>query len=451
MDWLTKLDLNKKIGISYTIIYAVVFAILPDEYKIPWCFTIIPAIFYFSTKLVSILPVLFCVGIILPFFKAKEYLTYILQYDIFILLSLFFAYRFYYSFSEIDEKFLPGIKRLKNQLDLAIKNKEELKNKRDKMKSNLEKITELFRLCKEIAEHLDIKDMMSEFSRIIISERKVKSFCFFQIDEKNSIDTQTLFFSNIDETSIWLEIIKTRQDLFHSKEPTKFVNLKYFPFDVIVFYPVYLELLLGYFMFRIDMTAEKESMEELMPFLVQISLALKRSKLYLEVEKMSRRDGLTGLYLRRYFLERFDEELVRAKRYNNRFAIFMVDIDYFKKVNDTYGHSVGDFVLEKLADKLVENVHKGDLIARYGGEEFIIYLPHTSRKEALLIAEQIRSSVESENFVLGDKCVNITISIGVAYYPENGLTKEEIISASDKALYLAKQLGRNRVTEFKQL
>jgi len=451
MDRFIKLDLNKKIGILYLIIFSVIFAVLPSEYSIPWSFTIILAIFYFSISWVSILPVLFCIGIILPFFKTKGYLVYILQYDIFVLLSLFFAYRFYYSFSEIDEKHLPDIKRLQSQLDSASKNKEELKNKRDKLKLDLEKITELFRLCKEIVEHLDMREMMNDFSRIVTSDGKIKSFCFFQLDEKNNIDTQTIFFSNIDETSMWLEIIKMRQDIFNSKELIRFVNLKYFPFDVIVFYPVYLESPLGYFMFRVDMATEKESIDELMPFLVQISLALKRSKLYLEVEKMSRRDGLTGLYLRRYFLERFDEELVRAKRYNNRFAIFMIDIDHFKKVNDTYGHSVGDFVLEKLADKLVENVNKGDLIARYGGEEFIIYLPHTSRKEALSVAEQIRSSVESENFIIDDKCVNITISIGVAYYPENGLTKEEIMSASDKALYLAKQSGRNRVKEYKSL
>ncbi len=166
-----------------------------------------------------------------------------------------------------------------------------------------------------------------------------------------------------------------------------------------------------------------------------------------ELEQLLDRDYLTGLYNRRFFMERFVEELAWSKRYHEPLSVFMLDIDYFKKVNDTYGHECGDEILKQIAKTLTSSLRTEDIVARYGGEEFIVLLSNTNADGAITAAEKLRSAVEQRDFCYTDIHLRLTISIGVttAYDRGGELSIDDIIGRADNALYAAKKGSRNRV------
>ncbi|MEA3442929.1 MAG: diguanylate cyclase [Chloroflexota bacterium] len=164
-----------------------------------------------------------------------------------------------------------------------------------------------------------------------------------------------------------------------------------------------------------------------------------------KLERLANFDALTGIYNRRAILRRLDEQISYAKRYGEDFSLLMLDIDYFKKVNDQYGHLTGDNVLEKFATLVQQNIRDTDTIGRYGGEEFIITLPHTSLSSALDIAERIRRTIEAAKMKdFEGKVFSITVSQGLSSY-KAGEGKLSLIARADDALYRAKENGRNRV------
>jgi len=191
--------------------------------------------------------------------------------------------------------------------------------------------------------------------------------------------------------------------------------------------------------------AENEHTESFSILAEQLSLELKKISLYEKVQELAITDGLTGVYVRRHFIERLDEEVARSKRYNLGLSLLMIDLDHFKRCNDTYGHLVGDIVLKEITKIMKEYVRQVDLIGRYGGEEFVIALPDTDKKSAINIADRIRSSVEKHKFRAYDETISMTISTGVASFPENGEDVVTLIDSADQALYKAKQEGRNKV------
>ena len=174
--------------------------------------------------------------------------------------------------------------------------------------------------------------------------------------------------------------------------------------------------------------------------------ALSRARLYQEKEQLASRDGLTGVENHRTFQERFLNEILRAQRYDHQLAVLMMDIDFFKKVNDSYGHPVGDLVLKEVAKIISGNIRAGtDLLARYGGEEFVCMLADTDRARAGETAERIRESIAAKVFESGSVRFQITMSIGGAIYPVDSRHGTEILEKADKALYRAKETGRNRL------
>lgn len=181
----------------------------------------------------------------------------------------------------------------------------------------------------------------------------------------------------------------------------------------------------------------------------QIALALKNAQAYKELETLSITDGLTKLVNYRYFQDRLVTEIKRADRYHTIFTYVMMDIDHFKKCNDTFGHIQGDRVLQEMAKTLKSNFRETDIVARYGGEEFAILLPETNLSGAYLAAERCRKLIYQTSFAWlrkkGGQNVRFTISGGVAEYPVHASTKEGIIRAADNSLYEAKKLGRNRI------
>jgi diguanylate cyclase (GGDEF)-like protein len=178
------------------------------------------------------------------------------------------------------------------------------------------------------------------------------------------------------------------------------------------------------------------------------SLAKELKKANEKLRELAFRDDLTNLYNHRYFRELLDREVHRAERYSHVLSLIMIDIDHFKKINDTYGHPQGDIVLRSIAALFEKVIRKSDTVARYGGEEFAIILPETALKEAVVIAERLRKVIEEVEIELENQNVKVTISLGVTTYnPTKGRkTKEEIIDAADRALYNSKQTGRNKLS-----
>lgn len=171
--------------------------------------------------------------------------------------------------------------------------------------------------------------------------------------------------------------------------------------------------------------------------------AIQNANYFERMRQLAYVDGLTGIHNRRYFEMRIIEELERAARFQGRMAVIMVDIDHFKKLNDEFGHLLGDEVLRCVAGILKQQLRKMDMVCRYGGEEFAVVVPETTGDNAIMVAEKLRRQIESHPFPGVPRPV--TISCGVADYPLHGATRDEVVAAADGALYRAKQSGRNRV------
>lgn len=180
----------------------------------------------------------------------------------------------------------------------------------------------------------------------------------------------------------------------------------------------------------------------------QLSLQLSRIQLYQQVEALAVTDALTGVFVRRHFLELANEELLRSKRHDLSCALLMIDLDRFKEKNDTFGHLVGDVVLRDVARLLKRNLREVDLIGRYGGEEFILLLIELSAEQAMPIADRLRQLVEVHPIRAYDELLSQTISAGVAGFPQDGQTMEALIERADQALYEAKRQGRDRVVRW---
>jgi len=164
-----------------------------------------------------------------------------------------------------------------------------------------------------------------------------------------------------------------------------------------------------------------------------------------EIYRLTTVDGLTQVYNKRYFLEVLEREISRGHRYGRDLSLIMFDIDHFKKVNDTFGHLAGDYVLKHLASVIKERIRREDIMARYGGEEFAIVLPEIDNYNARQFAEKIRRIVERTTFKFEDTKIPITISIGVASATPDITGPNEFIKISDENLYEAKRRGRNCV------
>lgn len=166
-----------------------------------------------------------------------------------------------------------------------------------------------------------------------------------------------------------------------------------------------------------------------------------------QLKEMAFRDGLTGLYNHRYFKKLMAHELNRSERYKNSLSFFMLDLDHFKKVNDEFGHPVGDIVLKEVSRTIQNSIRACDVAARYGGEEFIVVLPETGLKEATVVAERLRKTVEDLTISANHHSINVTISVGLTTYiaSKRKKKKSDIISEADNALYHAKKNGRNQI------
>jgi len=183
--------------------------------------------------------------------------------------------------------------------------------------------------------------------------------------------------------------------------------------------------------------------------------ALERKRLKEEVkekrhfQEMAIMDGLTMIYNRAYFDELIRREEDRARRYPQKFSLLMIDLDDFKKYNDSYGHPAGDSILKHVAQLFQRTIRTSDFVARYGGEEFVIITPHTDKIHASVLASRLLSMVNKSIIQVDEKTpLSVTVSIGLATFGDDASARDALIQSADKALYQAKQLGKNRVCLF---
>jgi diguanylate cyclase (GGDEF)-like protein len=191
-----------------------------------------------------------------------------------------------------------------------------------------------------------------------------------------------------------------------------------------------------------------------MDYLENIEMALglrddESALTYAQLAQMAFQDQLSGLANFRYFTQRFHEEIKRAERYKQLLSVLMVDLDAFKKFNDTHGHLAGNKALEHVASILKAGVRETDLVARYGGEEFVVILPQTPKHDARKLGEELRKKIETAPVEIPDTGpVKITASLGLSTFPRDAANAETLLSGADQALYDAKNTGRNRLSVF---
>ncbi|TDT70470.1 diguanylate cyclase (GGDEF)-like protein [Hypnocyclicus thermotrophus] len=192
-------------------------------------------------------------------------------------------------------------------------------------------------------------------------------------------------------------------------------------------------------------------LKKLEKILKQAIISINNATLYRNISKFANYDTLTNIYNRRYFIDILSHILEQTKRYSHKLAIVLIDIDYFKKINDTYGHDIGDKVLVEFSKEIQNNIRKSDIFARYGGEEFILALPETNFKEAFNLAERLKNKIEQLKIEVNSTTkISFTASFGLAMYV-NEEKLDDIIKKADVALYKAKNSGRNNVKSYNEI
>ena len=284
-----------------------------------------------------------------------------------------------------------------------------------------------------------LQGLKAEFTSLVerISQQEERNHNFLKLYEinrslANFLDPQQLIRAFLVE----LKRIKQIEEVYFAEKEER--KQDYLLFSLGELTPQYLYI-----------KCSEEDLKEQLPYLVsQLRLLIDRAHLYKKLEKISLTDSLTHLPNRRYFMERYEDEFRRSEKFKFDLSFLMVDIDHFKNYNDTFGHLAGDVILREVANLLKENIREIDFVGRFGGEEFSIFLPQTSKEQAISVSERLREKIAESEIQAYDEKVKLTISIGVATFPENSRDKDLLIEVADKALYQAKQKGRNRVFAF---
>jgi len=347
------------------------------------------------------------------------------------------------------EEFARHYEPLSSELSVLQEHVDTIKTELKSFEQEIERISNLYVLGRELVEHVEIEEVLDKLQRILLHRPGVESVAIFSWEKGN---WKSLQFSRPEEKDRWVEFVRNHKYLSTEKEPLLMPPPEWLDKNAMVFWPVRMDKTLLASIFLVtEPVAALRQIEEGSIFLPQIALGLIRTRLFAEVKERSRNDSLTALYRRGYFIERFETEIKRAERYKSSFSLLMMDIDHFKKVNDTYGHLAGDEVLRILAKLFTRYVRPGDLLGRYGGEEFIVLLHMVTPFEAREIATDIKRAVSRHEFAAQESAFRVTISIGISHYPADGKSCDELLSAADQALYRVKAAGRNGILEFNSL
>jgi len=339
------------------------------------------------------------------------------------------------------------LKKIAEECKDALHNEKEIEKRLSQYKAHIKKILYLYELTKHLSSILDFEQIVKVSAESIKEYIGAEGIKFYTI--KNDLPTLVLSQGKTN-----------KDDELLSKE--KLLSIKKItlsPTKDTLWLPIWCK---GEFLglFVVNLPAEQEAITarnetelliESSILVNQLVLGFEKSSLYNKIGELARTDGLTNLYRRHYFFQRASEEYRRAIRDKTGFCVAICDIDHFKKCNDTYGHQAGDYILSHVAKMLKENFYETDIIGRYGGEEFIILFPRSDIDGLERKMNVVREKISKEKIETLWGIVSITISFGVAAYPTDGKTLEEVIHCADKALYYSKTHGRNCVTVFSKI
>ncbi len=322
----------------------------------------------------------------------------------------------------------------------------EWEKERDNLEHEIERINQLYLQGRELVEHMEMSEVADHLCRVLQNRPGMRAVAMLGWEKDG---WKPLYVSQPALRRQWVDFMRSREQLGDERQFRAVAAPPWAGADTIVLWPVRLENeLLAAILLVTDREYALRYREEGCLFIPQIALGLQRAALFSEVRDRSRKDGLTGLYLRRYFVRRLNTEIMRGKRYASSFSLLMADIDHFKDINDTYGHLAGDHVLCSLASLFNRCVRPGDLVGRFGGEEFIILLPMVTPAEAVRMARLIHRAAAKEEYREGEARFHATLSIGISHFPQDGTTEESLRSAADQALYWVKTHGRNGIREY---
>ncbi len=254
--------------------------------------------------------------------------------------------------------------------------------------------------------------------------------------------------SLITNDAVWTAVKLKSSQRFTLSDSIKIESplIDFFPTETIIEPLLYKDLPIGVIILSSSSYFSEENTYGFEMFLRGLALSFQNAITYEQLQKLAANDPLTSLYNRRFGMVRLTEEFSRSTRNHLPLGIIMFDIDHFKTVNDTYGHTVGDRTLVSISKISRLAIREGDFLIRYGGEEFLVILPGASKNDTQFVAERLRHMIEDSSIKHGDQQIHITISAGYTSYPENDTNDENIlVTNADKALYSAKESGRNKV------
>ncbi len=343
----------------------------------------------------------------------------------------------------------------RRELESIQKKYESRQQSLDHLERQVSSLLNLFEIARELSESADFESLAENLSKSLSRELifdQVSLWIPLRVKEGEVGRFRVLDIRPSEVVSKEAEILNAElvAKLEAKRQMVRDEQVWYFPaFDQNQLYAV----------FSITGAEEKDlaKIEVLSSFL---ALLVKKISLYETIRELSIVDDLTGVFVRRHFMDRLKEEIKRSQRFKTPLSLLMLDIDHFKRYNDDFGHLVGDATLKRVSEMLKMNVRRVDLVGRYGGEEFIVVMPETRQKDALEVAERIRSSIARNLFKIYHVETKVTVSQGIATYdPQNSQLSlddavavvDRLIQASDKCLYQAKEDGRNRVMVSKEL
>jgi diguanylate cyclase (GGDEF)-like protein len=352
-------------------------------------------------------------------------------------------------------------KNIAPRLGEFIKTKFEIGEKNDQLGAENVTLTSqknnrdwIYTQAKRIIATLDFEEMTELAQTILTGIKGINNYLFFLKKEKKGSYEQIFHYSISTEMQGYLKsfLREKGEDFFN--DITSYVKsdieIKEFGYDLTALnlFPLILKAetigILLQFETK-EFTATKNVINSIKIVSRYLAMGVKKSLLYNKVQLLSRRDGLTSLLLRRIFDESLQQEFQRSRRYNSKLSLIMLDIDFFKKLNDTYGHLFGDRVLQQLAGIIQEMIKTPLSAFRYGGEEFAILCPNMDKEESSDLAERIRSAVKERTFEHEGTQVRTAISGGVAEFHSEMKKEDELLKSADEKLYQAKESGRDRI------
>ena len=298
--------------------------------------------------------------------------------------------------------------RVKSRYLKIIQRKDALALEKQKLRDEADRIFQMYELTREVTATFDEKEAFAAF-KAHVSRQLTLEDCRLVDDVPLDVD-----------------------------DPATFEGYRFFPLRA-------KQMVLGEVAYKGLAESDEEAFTV---FAHQLALALRRICLYNEVENLAITDSLTRMNTRRHLTARFEEEFSRAKLRDLPLSVLMIDVDHFKSINDQHGHLAGDAALREIARLIAYHIREIDIAGRYGGEEFCVILPDTDKQGAMVVAERIRFSIAQERIKAYDTTLSVTVSTGVATFPEDAVQIDELLDKSDWALYRAKKSGRDRVVAF---